>query len=77
MQHSTVPPSSGLALNRRSLFAGGGDLRHRLAEVLLALAGVGLGTVLALVITAETVSSLTAPGGLLIGAGRLTASIGA
>ena len=49
----------------------------RFADAFAALAGLGFGATLALVITGETRGSLAAPGGLLIAAGRLTGFTGA
>ncbi len=46
--------------------------RPAVVNVLCALAGLGLGITLALGISAETISSLQAPGGLATAAGRLT-----
>ena len=49
----------------------------RIADVFAALAGLGFGVTLALVVAGETRGSLAAPGGLLIAAGRLTGFTGA
>jgi len=46
-------------------------------DAFLALAGLGLGTTVALVIVGETPGSLAAPGGLLIAAGRFAGFTGA
>src|ERR1700693_2798016 len=46
--------------------------RPRIVNTGAALAGLGIGAVLAAVITGESRGSLAAPGGLLIAAGRLT-----
>src|ERR1017187_3285785 len=47
------------------------------ADAFAALAGLGLGATIALVITGETRGSLDAPGGWLIAGGRLTGFTGA
>ena len=47
-----------------------------MADACLALAGLGFGIVLALVVTVEGRSSLTAPGGLLLAGGRLAGFVG-
>src|SRR5664280_1623291 len=49
----------------------------RIADAFAALAGLGFGVTLALVVAGETRGSLAAPGGLLIAAGRLTGFTGA
>ena len=49
----------------------------RIADAFAALAGLGFGITLALVVTGETRGSLAAPGGLLIAAGRLAGITGA
>jgi len=49
----------------------------RVADLCAALAGLGLGATLALVITGETRGSLAAPGGWLIAGGRLAGFVGA
>jgi predicted ferric reductase len=51
--------------------------RRRVADALAALAGLGLGVTLGLVITGETRGSLAAPGGWLIAGGRLAGFTGA
>ena len=51
--------------------------RKRVADAFAALAGLGLGAVLGLVVTGETRGSLGAPGGWLIAAGRLAGFTGA
>ena len=51
--------------------------RRWASDAFLALAGVGLGAVLGVVVTGETVGSLKAPGGLLIAGGRLAGFTGA
>ena len=48
-----------------------------IADAVLALAGLGFGVVLALVITGESRGSLAAPGGLLTAGGRLAGFAGA
>ena len=51
--------------------------RPRIVDTCAALAGLGVGAVLAAVITGESRGSLAAPGGLLIAEGRLTGFTGA
>jgi predicted ferric reductase len=51
--------------------------RPRVADVCAALAGLGFGLTLGLVVTGETRGSLAAPGGLLIAGGRLAGFTGA
>jgi predicted ferric reductase len=51
--------------------------RRRVADALAALAGLGLGVTLGLVLTGETRGSLAAPGGWLIAGGRLAGFTGA
>ena len=46
--------------------------RRRVVDVLTALAGLGLGVVVALGVSAESAGSLNAPGGTLTAAGRIT-----
>ena len=50
--------------------------RPWVADLLLALAGLGLGITLALVVTAESRSTLAAPGGLFLAGGRLAGFTG-
>lgn len=50
---------------------------QRGADLLLALAGLGFGITIALAVTAESASSLAAPGGLLTALGRLTGLVAA
>ena len=65
----TTPPARG----RRP----GHVPRPQLGDAFLAVAGLGFGFVLALVITGESSGSLRAPGGLTIAAGRLAGFTGA
>jgi DMSO/TMAO reductase YedYZ heme-binding membrane subunit len=51
--------------------------RRRVADALAALAGLGLGVTIGLVITGETRGALAAPGGWLIAGGRLAGFTGA
>ena len=51
--------------------------RRRVADALAALAGLGLGVTLGLVVTGETRGALAAPGGWLIAGGRLAGFTGA
>jgi predicted ferric reductase len=51
--------------------------RPRFADALAALAGLGLGAILGLVITGETRGTLAAPGGWFIAGGRLAGFMGA
>jgi ferredoxin-NADP reductase/DMSO/TMAO reductase YedYZ heme-binding membrane subunit len=51
--------------------------RHRLVDVLAALAGLGLGITIALGITAESAGSLSAPGGIATAIGRLSGLVAA
>ena len=65
----SAPPPGG----RRS----GHAPRRWVADLFLALSGLGTGIILALVITGEDGGSLRAPGGLLIATGRLAGFTGA
>jgi ferredoxin-NADP reductase/DMSO/TMAO reductase YedYZ heme-binding membrane subunit len=64
---TTLSPSPGRPLRRRLPGPG----RPIVVAILAALAGVGLGITLALGISAESIGSLRAPGGLATAAGRL------
>ncbi len=68
----TVVPSAQVSRSRP-----GHPPRRRVADALTALAGLGLGVTLGLVITGETRGSLAAPGGWLIAGGRLAGFTGA
>ena len=67
-----IPWSSGSPRRRRP----GHAPRPWVADACLALAGLGLGITLALVVSAESRSSLAAPGGLLLAGGRLAGFVG-
>jgi len=64
--------ASGPARRRRP----GHVPRPWVADLFLGLAGLGLGITLALVVTAESRSSLAAPGGLLLAGGRFAGFVG-
>ncbi len=67
-----IPWTTGSPRRRRPGYAP----RPWVADLLLGLAGLGLGITLALVVSAESRGSLVAPGGLLLAGGRLAGFVG-
>jgi len=79
-----VAPTKQARAVDRIAWASGSPRRRRpghaprpwVADVFFGLAGLGFGITLALVVAAESRSSLAAPGGLLLAGGRLTGFVG-
>jgi len=79
-----VAPTKQARAVDRIAWAAGSPRRRRpghaprpwVADLFFGLAGLGLGITLALVVSAESRSSLAAPGGLLLAGGRLTGFVG-
>ncbi|HEY5274205.1 MAG TPA: ferredoxin reductase family protein [Acidimicrobiales bacterium] len=75
VDHPVAPPAPTRRAGRER--RPGHAPRPRVGDAFAALAGLGLGAVLGLVVTGETRGSLGAPGGWMIAAGRLAGFTGA